>query len=63
MLLIDEAQEMAGQVLAELRILSSADFDATALLTVVLSGDGRGCWTCCGRSTSCRWGPGFARGW
>jgi general secretion pathway protein A len=40
-LLIDEAQEMAGQVLAELRILSSADFDATALLTVVLSGDGR----------------------
>lgn len=40
-LLIDEAQEMAGQVLAELRILSSADFDATALLTVVLAGDGR----------------------
>jgi general secretion pathway protein A len=40
-LLIDEAQEMAVQVLAELRILSSADFDATALLTVVLSGDGR----------------------
>jgi general secretion pathway protein A len=40
-LLIDEAQEMAGEVLAELRILSSADFDATSLLTVVLSGDGR----------------------
>jgi type II secretory pathway predicted ATPase ExeA len=40
-LLIDEAQEMPGQVLAELRILSSADFDATSLLTVVLSGDGR----------------------
>jgi general secretion pathway protein A len=40
-LLIDEAQEMPGQVLAELRILSSADFDATSLLTVILSGDGR----------------------
>jgi general secretion pathway protein A len=40
-LLIDEAQEMAAEVLAELRILSSADFDATSLLTVVLSGDGR----------------------
>lgn len=40
-LLIDEAQEMAGEVLAELRILSSADFDAKSLLTVVLSGDGR----------------------
>jgi type II secretory pathway predicted ATPase ExeA len=40
-LLIDEAQEMAPQVLSELRILSSADFDATSLLTVVLSGDGR----------------------
>ena len=40
-LLIDEAQEMPGQVLAELRILASADFDATSLLTVVLSGDGR----------------------
>jgi type II secretory pathway predicted ATPase ExeA len=32
---------MPGQVLAELRILSSTDFDATSLLTVVLSGDGR----------------------
>jgi general secretion pathway protein A len=40
-LLVDEAQEMAGEVLAELRILSSADFDATSLLTVILSGDGR----------------------
>src|SRR5215472_10568977 len=28
-LLIDEAQEMPAQVLAELRLLSSADFDAT----------------------------------
>ena len=39
-LLIDEAQEMSPDVLSELRILSSADFDATSLLTVVLSGDG-----------------------
>ena len=40
-LLIDEAQEMNLDVLAELRILSSADFDARSLLTVILSGDGR----------------------
>jgi general secretion pathway protein A len=40
-LLIDEAQEMSPDVLSELRILSSADFDATSLLTVVLSGDAR----------------------
>jgi len=40
-LLVDEAQEMDPEVLSELRILSSADFDATSLLTVVLSGDGR----------------------
>jgi type II secretory pathway predicted ATPase ExeA len=40
-LLIDEAQEMTPEVLSELRILSSADFDATSLLTVVLCGDGR----------------------
>ena len=40
-LLIDEAQEMSPDVLGELRILSSADFDATSLLTVILSGDGR----------------------
>src|SRR5208283_805641 len=40
-LLVDEAQEMAPEVLGELRILSSADFDATSLLTVVLSADGR----------------------
>jgi type II secretory pathway predicted ATPase ExeA len=38
---VDEAQEMSSEVLSELRILSSADFDATSLLTVVLSGDGR----------------------
>ena len=40
-LLIDEAQEMTPEVLRELRLLTSADFDATALLTVILSGDGR----------------------
>jgi type II secretory pathway predicted ATPase ExeA len=40
-LLIDEAQEMSPDVLSELRILSSADFDATWLLTVILSGDSR----------------------
>jgi general secretion pathway protein A len=40
-LLVDEAQEMSPDVLGELRILSSADFDATSLLTVVLSGDAR----------------------
>ncbi len=41
MLLIDEAQEMSPDVLSALRILSSADFDATSLLTVILAGDGR----------------------
>ncbi len=41
LLLVDEAQEMDPEVLSELRILSSADFDATSLLTVVFSGDGR----------------------
>ena len=40
-LLIDEAQEMTPDVLSELRILFSADFDSTALLTAVLAGDGR----------------------
>jgi type II secretory pathway predicted ATPase ExeA len=40
-LLVDEAQEMTPDVLSELRILASADFDATSLLTVVLSGDAR----------------------
>lgn len=40
-LLVDEAQEMKPDVLSELRILSSAEFDATSLLTVVLAGDGR----------------------
>ena len=40
-LLVDEAQQMHPSVLSELRILATADFDATSLLTVILSGDGR----------------------
>lgn len=40
-LIIDEAQEMIPQVLAELRLLSSTRLDSHILLTVVLAGDGR----------------------
>ena len=40
-LLVDEAQEMQPAVLAELRLLASADLDSQILLTVVLAGDGR----------------------
>jgi len=40
-LLIDEAQEMVPEVLSELRLLASADFDSTCYLTAVLCGDGR----------------------
>lgn len=40
-LIIDEAQEMLGPVLNELRILSSKDFDSQSLLCVVLAGDSR----------------------
>ncbi len=40
-LVIDEAQEMAPNVLNELRFLSSAKLDARSLLTVVLAGDSR----------------------
>jgi type II secretory pathway predicted ATPase ExeA len=40
-LLVDEAQAMAPDVLEELRLLSSAEFDSVALLTVVLAGDER----------------------
>ncbi len=40
-LLVDEAQEMTSAVLNELRLLSSARFDARQLLAIVLSGDGR----------------------
>lgn len=40
-LIVDEAQEMKVSVLCELRILSSMNLDARALLTVVLGGDER----------------------
>ena len=40
-LVLDEAQEMQTLVLAELRLLASADLDSNILLTVVLAGDGR----------------------
>lgn len=40
-LIVDEAQEMKVSVLCELRILSSMNLDARALLTVVLGGDQR----------------------
>lgn len=40
-LVVDEAQEVSAPVLAELRILASADFDSRSILTVVLAGDGR----------------------
>jgi type II secretory pathway predicted ATPase ExeA len=40
-LVVDEAQEMQSTVLAELRLLASADLDSHILLTTVLGGDGR----------------------
>jgi len=40
-ILVDEAQETPVPVMAELRILASADFDSRSILTVVLAGDGR----------------------
>ena len=61
-LLIDEAQEMTPEVLSELRILSSADFDATSLLTVVLCGRRPAPGTVAAAQTWFRWGPGSARG-
>ncbi len=42
-LLIDEAQEMHAAVLAELRLLASAELDSRSILTVVLAGDDRLC--------------------
>ena len=39
--IVDEAQEMLSNVLAELRLLSSSQLDSHMLLTVVLAGDGR----------------------
>jgi type II secretory pathway predicted ATPase ExeA len=40
-LLLDEAQETYDEILAELRILTSASFDSRCLLTTVLCGDQR----------------------
>jgi general secretion pathway protein A len=40
-LLIDEAQELLASVFAELRLLTSTEFDSRAVLTVVLGGDQR----------------------
>jgi general secretion pathway protein A len=40
-LLIDEAQEMSGTLLAELRLLGSTKLDTCTIITVVLSGDRR----------------------
>lgn len=40
-LIIDEAQEMNPLVLAELRLLASADLDARSILTIILAGDQR----------------------
>ena len=40
-LLIDEAQEMHPNVLSELRLLSSLEFDSKTALTVVIAGDHR----------------------
>lgn len=40
-LLVDEAQELLGSVLAELRLLASSEFDSRAVLSVVLAGDQR----------------------
>ncbi len=40
-LLIDEAQEMSGSVLSELRLLASTRFDSRIILSVVLAGDAR----------------------
>ena len=40
-LLVDEAQEMAAQVLSELRLMNCSRFDSQPLLCIVLAGDAR----------------------
>jgi type II secretory pathway predicted ATPase ExeA len=40
-LLIDEAQQMYPEVLSELRVLASSEFDSRTIITVVLAGDNR----------------------
>ena len=41
LLLVDEAQEIPNQVLTEMRLLTSTEFDSRAILSVVLAGDNR----------------------
>ena len=41
LLLIDEAQELPAPVFSELRLLSGADFDSRAILSIVFAGDNR----------------------
>ena len=41
LLIVDEAQEMSDLVFAELRLLTSAELDSRAILTVILAGDQR----------------------
>ena len=41
LLLVDEAQELPNQVLTEMRLLTSSEFDSRAILSVVLAGDNR----------------------
>lgn len=40
-LLVDEAQEAPVDVLSEIRIMASSNFDSSLLLTVIVAGDGR----------------------
>ena len=41
LLIVDEAQEMPTQVMTEMRLLTSTQFDSRAILSVVLAGDHR----------------------
>ena len=41
LLLVDEAQELPNQVLTEMRLLPSSEFDSRVILSVVLAGDSR----------------------
>jgi hypothetical protein len=49
---VDEAQEIQSAVLAELRLLASADLDSHILLTIVLAGE-EGSPSVCAPMTSC----------
>ncbi len=61
-LLIDEAQEMSPDVLSELRILSSADFDCHVALDGGPLGRRATSGTVAARGPASRWGPGSAPG-